>query len=156
MEKMKTHMIDYYYIIFIFLQSSSYPLLLRPPTVPYPIPAPTCLHEDVSPHPTPTRPPHFLGPQVSGGWGASSPEARAGSPLLYMCPGRGEGDGARISLYVLPGWWLSVWKISGVWVSWDCWSSYGVALLSSFFQPSPNSTTALFSPLVGCKYLYLP
>jgi hypothetical protein len=39
----------------------------------------------------------------------------------------------------------------------DCWSSYRVALLLSFFQLSPNSPTGVssFSPLVGCKYLSL-
>ena len=38
--------------------------------------------------------------------------------------------------------------------SWDFWSSYTVALLLSFIQPFPNSTTEVpnFSPLVGCKY----
>jgi hypothetical protein len=42
-------------------------------------------------------------------------------------------------------------------VSWNCWSSYGVALPFSFFKPSPNSTIGVhdFSPVVGCKYLHL-
>jgi hypothetical protein len=58
---------------------------------------------------------------------------------------------------MLSGWWLSVWEILGVQVSWDCWSSYRVALLLSFFQLFPNSTTVVtsFCPLVGCKYLHL-
>lgn len=30
---------------------------------------------------------------------------------------------------------------AGIRISWDSWSSYGVTLLFSFFQPSPNSTT---------------
>jgi energy-coupling factor transporter transmembrane protein EcfT len=72
----------------------------------------------------PARPPHSLGHQVSQGLGSSSPtEARAGSPLLCIC------QGPQTSLCMLPGWWLSVWKISGIWVSWDCWSPYGVTLL---------------------------
>jgi hypothetical protein len=60
---------------------------------------------------------------------------------------------------MLPGWWLSVWEISWVQDDWKCWSSSGVALLFSFFQPFPNSTTRLlysnFSPMVLCKYLHL-
>jgi hypothetical protein len=52
---------------------------------------------------------------------------------------------------------FSVWKISRVWMSWDCWSPYGITLLLSFFQPFPNSTTRVldFSPLIGCKNLHL-
>ena len=46
-----------------------------------------------------------------------------------------------ISSCMLPGWSLNVSDISGVQVSWDCWSFYGVVLLFSFFQPYPNSTT---------------
>jgi hypothetical protein len=58
---------------------------------------------------------------------------------------------------MLPGWWLGVWEISWVWVNWDCWSSYGIALLLSFFQSFSNSTTGVpnFNLLVGCKYLLL-
>jgi hypothetical protein len=59
---------------------------------------------------------------------------------------------------MLPGWWISVWEISKVQVSWDCWSSYRVAaLLLSFFQLFPNSTTGVssFCSLVECKYLHL-
>ena len=37
---------------------------------------------------------------------------------------------------MLPGWWLGVWEISEVQVCWDCCSSYGVAILLSFFQSS--------------------
>jgi hypothetical protein len=48
-------------------------------------------------------------------------------------------------------------EISGVQASRDCWSLYSVALLLTFFQLSPNSTTGVssFCPLVGCKYLHL-
>jgi hypothetical protein len=62
-----------------------------------------------------------------------------------------------ISLCMLPGWWLSVWKISGVRVSWDGWSSYGDAVLLSFFHLFHNSATGVsgFCPLVECKYLHL-
>lgn len=45
----------------------------------------------------------------------------------------------------------------GVQVNWNCWSSYGVTLLFSFFQPFPSSTTgpSCFCPFVGNKYLHL-
>jgi hypothetical protein len=45
----------------------------------------------------------------------------------------------------------------GAQINWDCWSSYRVTLLLSFFQPFPNSTTGVscFCPLVGCKYVHL-
>jgi hypothetical protein len=33
-------------------------------------------------------------------------------------------------------WWSSVWKILGVQINQDFWSSYRIALLLSFFQPS--------------------
>jgi hypothetical protein len=69
---------------------------------------------------------HFLGLQVFWGLGSFSlTEARPGSPLLYMCQGS-------LTIYrMLPDWCLSVWEISGVWVGWDWWSSYGVTLLLS-------------------------
>jgi hypothetical protein len=105
-----------------------------------------------SPHPTPARFPPFLGPNVSWGLDSSAPtEARPGSPLLYVC------QGPPISWCMLPGWWLSIWEISGVQVSWDCWIPYGVALLLSFFQHFPNSTTGVpsFCPKFGCQYLHL-
>ena len=88
-----------------------------------------------------TRPLNSLGPPVSWGLRASSlTELRPGSPLLCTC------WGPRSSWYMLPGWWFSVWEISGV----------QVTLLLSF-QLSPNSTTGVssFCPLVGCKYLHL-
>jgi hypothetical protein len=111
------------------------------------------------PNTYPTRPLNSLEPPVSWGLGTSSlTEHRPSSPLLYMC------WGPHISWCVLPGWWSSVWEISGVQVNWDCWSSYRVTLLLSFFliqpcpnYPFPNSTTGVssFCPLVGCKYLYV-
>jgi hypothetical protein len=65
--------------------------------------------------------------------------------------------GPHIRWCMLPGWWSSVWEISGVQVNWDCWSSYRDALLVSFFQLFPNSTTGFSNlyPLVGYKYLHL-
>jgi hypothetical protein len=57
---------------------------------------------------------------------------------------------------MLPVWWPSVWEIR-VQVNWDWWSSYRVALLLSFLQSFPNSTTGVscFCPLVRYKYLPL-
>jgi hypothetical protein len=51
---------------------------------------------------------------------------------------------------------MCVWQISRVQLSWDCWSSCWIPLLS-FFQPFPNSTIGVlgFYPLVRCKYLLL-
>jgi hypothetical protein len=65
--------------------------------------------------------------------------------------------GPHMSWFMLPGWWSCFWEILEVQVSWDWWSSYRVALLLTFFQFSPNSTTVItsFCPLVGCKYLHL-
>jgi hypothetical protein len=101
----------------------------------------------------PARPSHALGPQVSPMLGSSTlTEARSSSPLLCIC------QGPQISSCMLPSWWLSVWEISGVQVSGDCWSFYEVAFFLSFLHPFPNSTTRVadFSPMVGCKYLHLP
>jgi hypothetical protein len=62
--------------------------------------------------------------------------------------------GPRISWCMLLAWWLSVWEIPGVQVSWECWPSYGVALFLSFLQHFPNSTKGItsFCLLVRCKY----
>ena len=80
-------------------------------------------------------------------------EGKTGGIILpiSMC------QGLHISWYMLPVWWLSVWEISGVQVSWDFWSSYRTTLLHSFFQAFLNLTTGVtrFCPLVGCKYLHL-
>ena len=96
----------------------------------------------------PTRPPPSLRPQVPQGLGTFPTGARLGSPLLHVYL-------PQTSLCMLPGWWLGLWVFPGVQVSWDCWSSYGVALPFSFFNPSPNSTVGVpnFSPMVGCKCL---
>ena len=100
-----------------------------------------------------TKPPHSLGTQVCWGLVAlSHTEARPSNPLLYMC------WEPLTSSFMLSGWCLSVWEISWVQVSWNCWSSYMVALLLRSFQPFPNSTTGItdFSPVIGCEYLHLP
>jgi hypothetical protein len=72
--------------------------------------------------------------QVSTGLGASSPtEARQDSSCqLHMC------WRPLTSLWMLCGWWLSLWKLPGVQVSWHCWSSYGVSIPFSSFSPSPQ------------------
>ena len=81
--------------------------------------------------PNPTWLLNSLGHPVSWGLGASSlNEHRPGSPLLYVC------WGPQISWCMLSVWWSSVWEISGVQINWDCWSSYSITLLLSFFQPS--------------------
>ena len=83
------------------------------------------------PIPHPTWPLTSLGPPVSRELGASSlNEQRSRSPLLYVC------WGPYISWCMLAVWWSSVWEISGVQNNWDCWSSYMITLLLSFFQPS--------------------
>jgi hypothetical protein len=104
------------------------------------------------PPPYPTWSLNSLGPSVSWGLGASSlTKPRPGSHLLYIC------WGSHISWCMLPGWWSSVWELSGVQKNWDCWFPYRVILLLSFSQLPANSTTRVssFCPLVGCKYLYL-
>ena len=93
----------------------------------------SCLQEDVTTAP-PTRPLNSLGPPGSWGLGASSlTEPRPDCPLLYMC------WEPHISFCMLPGWWSSVWEISGVQVNWGVWSSNRVTLLLSFFQLFLNS-----------------
>ena len=98
------------------------------------------LHKDVTTsHPLPNQTLNFLGPSVSWGLGASSlTEPRPSvSPLLYVYV-----LGASYQLAYAAWLCSSIWEILGVQVNWDCWSSYRVPLLLSFFQLSPNSTTA--------------
>jgi hypothetical protein len=66
--------------------------------------------------------------------------------------------GASDLTFYASAWWLCLLELPGVWVSWGCWSSYGVTLPFSFFNPSPNSTIGVpdLSPVVGCKHLHLP
>jgi hypothetical protein len=107
--------------------------------IPHSILLPTPLSPRGCPHPTtppPTRPLNSPGPPVSWGLGASSlTEPRPGSSLLYIF------WGPHISWCMLPGWCSSIWEISGFQVNWDCWSSYRVTFLLSFFQLFPSSTT---------------
>ena len=49
-------------------------------------------------------------------------------------------------MYVL-WWWLSLWELPGVQVSWHCSSSYGVDICFSSSDPSPNCS-------LGVLYLY--
>jgi len=120
-----------FYLLFIFaiqsLAPSRFPCQFL---IPFFI-LPPRLQENI---PHPTRHPRSLGPQVSQGLITSHTEARPGSSLLYMCLG------PHSSSCTLPGWWLVVWEFSGVWISWDCWSSYGVAFslaspILSLIQP---------------------
>jgi hypothetical protein len=111
----------FYCTVFIPSWSAS-PVCL---TIPHPIPAPIPVSKWMSP------PPHFLGPQVSRGLGASSlTHVRPGSPLLYICLR------PHISWCMLLHWWLCVWENLGVQISWDSWSSHGATLSnSSSFPP---------------------
>jgi hypothetical protein len=156
------HVCCLFYSFFIYLHSRFY----SPPSPPSDLLPTPCLHKDVptthhTPHTTHHTPhtthhiPHQIsklpGPPVSWGLCASSlNEPRPSSPLMYMCLG------PHISWCMLPGWWSSVWEISGVQIYWGCWSSYRVAVFFSF-QIFPNSTTGVscFGPLVGCQYLHL-
>ena len=88
--------------------------------------------------PNSIRSPHLLGPQVSWQLGASSlTESWSGNPLLCMC------WGPHISWCIVPVWWLSVWEIPGVQVSWDGWSSMGSLYSSS------SSSYSLIQPLLS-------
>ena len=79
-----------------------------------------------------------LAHQIFVGLGASSPtEDRQGSPLLLMC------WEPWTNLCMLFGWWLSLWELPGVQVSWHFWSSGGVAIPFSSVSPSPNSSTGV-------------
>jgi hypothetical protein len=149
-----------YLFIYLFTYHSRLYLHPAPATlwlfhIPYLLLSPLSLRGCPHPQPTPpypNRPLNSLGPPVSWGLGASSlTESKTGSPLLYVC------WGPHISWYMLADWWSNVWEISVVQVNWDCWTSYRVTLLLSFFQPFPNLTTGVisFSQFVGCKYLHL-
>ena len=101
---------------------------------------------------SPSRP-HSLGRQVSQGFGVSSlTEARPGSTLQYVYK-----EPQTISS-MLSGCWLSVWEILRVQVSWECWSSYGVASsLSSFsisgIQPQGSPASVQWLGVSICIYL---
>ena len=92
-------------ILFFFNISVVVPLLVHSLTVPHSIliDYSSCISKRMSPplHSCPTRSFYSLGPQVSGGLGASFvTEASLGSPLLYQRP--------HISWCILPCWWLGV------------------------------------------------
>jgi hypothetical protein len=55
---------------------------------------------------------------------------------------------ARTSLCMLLGFWLSLWDLWEVRVSWHCCSSYGVSIP---FTPSSNSSLSVpdLNPMVG-------
>jgi hypothetical protein len=89
----------FFLLLLLLLHSSDFILLqVHPLTVSHPIPPPPSPRR--SSHPTkpyPTRPLHSLGPlRVRCIFFLT--EARAGSPLLYVC------WGPHISLCMLPGW----------------------------------------------------
>jgi hypothetical protein len=102
----------------------------------HPLPYPS---KGMFPH-IPARPPHSLGPQVSGGLGTSPTEARPGSPLLYMCRGS-RNSSCMLSghtLFLLPGWWLSVWEILG--------SRLVAGLLMGWPSSSSSSNLSVIQP----------
>jgi hypothetical protein len=125
------------YITFIILQSSHCPPLSHSSSSHSSSP---CLQEDVpTTHHTPPSHKNSPLPRASN-LSSVRPlfpltDAWPGSSLLYMW------QGPQTSYCMLPSWYFSVWEISGVQVSWVCWSSYGVSFFLSFFQPFPNSTT---------------
>jgi hypothetical protein len=63
---------------------------------------------------------------------------------------------ARSSLWILFGWWFSLWELSRVHVSWLCWSSCGVPISSRSHNPFPNSYTILpkLCLMFGCESLH--
>jgi hypothetical protein len=110
---------------FIYIHSSCCPLLVPSPTVPHPIPPPLYL-QDCAPSPYPVL--ALLYPGASSlsrirpisHWGLTSQSYAIYVPVTLYQP-----------MYAL-GWWLSLWEFPEVWISWDCWSSYGVAVPFSF------------------------
>lgn len=67
-----------------------------------------------------------------------------------MCPGSWSSPN------MMPGWWLRRWVLPRDQVICDYWSSFGVVLPLSFFNPSPNWTTVVcdFCPVFGYKYMH--
>jgi len=68
------------------------------------------------------------------------------SALLYVCWGH------LTTPCKLIGWWLSLWELPRIQVSWHHWSSYGFAIPFSSFNLSPNSSIGVpvLSLLPGC------
>jgi hypothetical protein len=58
---------------------------------------------------------------------------------------------------MLFGWWLSLWDLPEVQVSWYCWSSYRVVIPFNSFNPSHHSSIDVpnLIPMVEYKYLNL-
>jgi hypothetical protein len=112
---------------------------------PYSIPCssiypPTALHPILPPHPTPVstwifQPPHHLTSKLPG----------TSSLLWVRCIiSEWTQDKKSFTVCVLgvsyqlvySVWWSRDWEILKVHMNWDCWSSYRIALLLSFFHPS--------------------
>ena len=133
-------------ILFICIPSVSFsPLPLPQFLIPFPLASEMVLSPLLNPqHPSSLR------PQISQGLGISPTEASLGTPLQYMY------RGPWISQWMLP-WCISLWEFPGVQVSWNWWSSYGVAPPFISYSHSTNSSTGIpnFSTMVGCKYLHL-
>jgi hypothetical protein len=55
------------------------------------------------------------------------------------------------------GFWFCLWELWGVWVSWHCYSSFGLTIPFSSLSPSsiPFILVPNFNPMVGSKYLQL-
>lgn len=112
-------------------------IFYSPPIHPKPTPHPLSPHG--CPHPHPTWPLNSLGLPVSWELSASSlNEHRPSIPLLCVCVFVASYHlvyAACLVAQCLRG------PVLGVQINWDCWSSYRIILLLSFFQPFPNSTT---------------
>jgi hypothetical protein len=128
-------------ILFIFKKLLMYVLhsIFHPPNslstfplihIPHLLPNPPCLHvAGLNLHTIGSL--NSLGPPVSWQLGASSlNEHRPRSPLLYVC------WRLHISWCMLSVWLSNVWEIFQVHINWDCWSSYRITLLFSFFLSS--------------------
>ena len=104
----------------IFIYLIIYLLISQKLTLPLSLP-----HRVFLPSPNPFSlrrwPPQYsssLGHQVSTGLGISSPteDRQSSQPHMHLGP--------RTSAYIHFGWWLSLWELLMVQISWWCWSSY--------------------------------
>jgi hypothetical protein len=144
----------YFYSLIFFYSPDFIPLLVHPPTVSHPITPPSTPHFEKH-VPTPP-PPHKTSP-LSENPGIS--RVRCIFSDWVQTRKSFAGYVFEVSYQPVCAAWLVAQCLRDpqVQVSWDLWSSYGVALLLSFFQLFSNSTTMVtsFCPLVECKYLYL-
>ena len=131
---------NYYYSLICFYTPIIIPLPVCLLTAPHPIPPPWsprgCPHHSPLPHQTTSSLPRaYRVGCIFSDWGQNR------QSLLYMCRGL---------MY-------AAWLVAQCPGSWECWSSYGVALLLSFFQFFPNLTTGVpgFCPLVGSICIWL-